>query len=85
LIEEPNDDIERFVRMMYNEILLPNRPENIAAELLDAFGKARVVRRKLKLRAIDRHQLRQVVEREHTLDQHDARRDNVNVAGHERA
>ena len=36
LIEELDDDVERFIRMMDNKILLPDRREAIAAEFLDA-------------------------------------------------
>ena len=83
LVEELNDDVERFVRVVDDEILLPDRGEAIAAELLDPLGKSRVVRRKLEVRAVDRHQLRQIVERQHSFDQHDPRRDDVDVAGDE--
>ena len=70
---------------MDDEILLPDRGEAIAAELLDPFRKSGVVGRKFEVGAVDRHQLRQIVERQHAFDQHDARRDDVDVAGDERA
>ena len=86
LIEELDDDVEQFVRMMDDEILLADRRETISAKFLDAFRKARIVaRRKLELGAVDRHQLRQIVERQHSLDEHDPGRDHVDVAGDERA
>ena len=83
LVEELNDDVERFVRVVDDEILLPDRGEAIAAELLDPLRKSRVVRRELEVRSLYRHQLRQFVQGQHTFDQHDSRRDNVDVAGDE--
>ena len=53
--------------------------------LLDPFRKSRVVGRKLEVGTIDRHQLRQFVERQHALDEHDSGRDDVDVAGDKRA
>ena len=70
---------------MDDEILLPDRCEAIAAMLLHALGKSRRVHGKLQLGPIDRDQLRQFVERQHAFDQHDAGRNDVDVAGHESA
>ena len=85
LVEELHDDVERFVRMMDDEILLPDRGEAIAAVLAHPFGEARVIGREFELRTIDRDELRQFVERQHAFDQHHARRHDVDVAGDEGA
>src|SRR5271165_676859 len=80
LIEELDDDVERFVRMMDDEIFLPNRCKAIPAMFLDPFRKSRVVGRKLKLGTIDRHELRQFVQRQHSLDEYDSGWHDVDVA-----
>src|SRR6185437_10603623 len=51
LIEEADDNVKRLIRMMDDQILLPNRRENIASELLHALWKARLIGWKLELGA----------------------------------
>ena len=53
--------------------------------LLHPLGKPGRVGRELQLRPVDRDELRQVVERQHAFDEHDARGHDVDVAGHEGA
>ena len=85
LTDELDDHVEGFVGMMDHEILLPDCGETIAAVLLDPFGKARIVRRKLQFRPVDRHKLRQFVQRQHPVDRHDAGGNDIDVAGNEGA
>ena len=64
---------------------MPDRREAIAAMLLHALRKSGVIGRKLQVRTINRHELRQFVEREHSLDEYDPGGNNVDVAGDKRA
>ncbi len=69
LLQELHHHVERFVRMMDDQVLLPDRREAIAAEFADALGKARIVGHELQVRPVERHELRQFVERQHAIDQ----------------
>ena len=71
--------------MVDDQILLPDRREAIAAVLADAFGKAGNERREFQVGPIERDQTRQFVQTEHAVDQHDAGREHVDVAGDELA
>ena len=85
LIEKLDDDVESFVRVVDDEILLPDGGETIPSVLLHPLWKSRIEGGKLQFRTVDRDQLRQFVERQHSLDKHDSRRNDVDVAGDERA
>ena len=85
LVEELHDHVERFVGVMDDEVLLPDRGETVAAILPHPLGKARLVRRELQFGPVDGDELRQFVEREHAVDQDDAGRHDVDVAGDEGA
>src|SRR5664279_273788 len=52
LVQELDHDIERFIRVVDDEILLFDREKAIAAIVADALGKARIVRLELKLRPV---------------------------------
>ena len=43
LAQELDDDVEALVRVVDDDVLLPDRGKAIAAEIADALGKARVV------------------------------------------
>ena len=83
--EELHDDVEGFVGVVDDEVLLPDRGEAIAAVLAHALGKARVERRELEVGPVEGDELRQFVERQHAVDEDDAGGDDVDVAGDEGA
>ena len=53
-MQELHDDVEGFVGVVDDEVLLPDRGEAIAAMLADALGEARVVGRELEVRPVER-------------------------------
>ena len=85
LVQELHDDVERFVRVVDDEILEPDRREAVAAVLADALGKARDERRKFEIGPVDRDEPRQFVQPQHSVDIDDARGQHVDVAGDEAA
>jgi len=54
---------------MNHQILLPNGGKAIAAMIADAFRIARVIGHEFKIGAVELGKLRQIVEREHAVDQ----------------
>ena len=85
LDEELHHDVEGFVGMVDDEILLTDRGEAVAAVVAHAFGKTRIDRRKLQFRSVDADDLAQLFEREQPVDQNDAGGDDIDVAGDEGA
>ena len=69
LIEELHHHVEGFVRVMDDQVLLADRREAVAALIADALGKARIVGHEFQVRPVDRDELRQLVERQHAVDQ----------------
>ena len=84
-MQELHDDVEGFVGVVDDEVLLPDRGETIAAVLAHPLGKARIERRELEIGPVEADELRQFLERQHALDIDDARRHDVDVAGDEGA
>ena len=74
LREELDDDVEGFIGVMDDEILLPDRGEAIAAIVAHPLGKPRVIGGKFQIGPIERDELRQFVERQHALDDERRRR-----------
>ena len=71
--------------MMDRQILLPDGGETVAAIVAHALGKARIIRLELEIGAIDRDDLRQLVERQHTLVDEGLVRPDVELPGDEAA
>ena len=69
LLQELHHDVEGFVRMMDDQVLLPDRGEDVAAVIADPFGMARHVGREFEIGAVEPGQLRQFVHRQHAVDQ----------------
>ena len=55
--------------MVDDQVLLPDRGEAVAGVIADALGKARIVRHEFEIGPIDGEKLRQLVQRQHALDQ----------------
>src|SRR5712671_3927023 len=64
---ELDDDIKAFIGMVDDDVLLPNRREAIAAEVPNAFGKARIVGGKHEIGALVDDQLLGIVETENSI------------------
>src|SRR5215217_2815143 len=56
---------------MDDDVLLPDRREAVAAGLADALREARVVGLELEVGAVERHELRQLVQGQHAVDDED--------------
>ena len=56
---------------MDDEVLLADGREAVAAVIADAFREARVVGHEFEVGPVEAHQLRQLVERQHAVDQED--------------
>ena len=54
---------------MDDEVLLADGGEAVAAMIADALGKARIVRHEFEIGPVEAHELRQLVERQHAVDQ----------------
>ena len=65
---------------MDDQILLPDRREDIAAMIANAFGMARHIGHEFEIGPVEPRQLRQFVHRQHAIDQQ-----NLVVGGGERA
>ena len=52
LAQELDDDVEALIRVMDDDVLLPDRRETVAAEFADALREARHIRRKNQLRPL---------------------------------
>ena len=59
----------RFVGVMDDKVLLPERREDVAARVAHALGMARNVGRELEVGPVQPRQLRQLVHRQHAIDQ----------------
>ena len=70
-MQELDDNVERFIGVMNNQILLPDRSEDIAAMIAHAFGMARHIGREFEVGPVEPGQLRQLVHRQHAIDQQD--------------
>ena len=55
--------------MVNDQILLPDGRETVARVIADAFRKARIVRHELQVGPVKAGQLRELVERQHSVDQ----------------
>ena len=55
--------------MVDDEVLLADRGEAVAAVIADAFGEARIVGHEFEIGPVEAHELRQLVERQHAVDQ----------------
>ncbi len=69
LLQELDDDVEGFVGMMDHEVLLADRGEDVAAMIAHALGMARHIGREFEVGAIEAGELRQLVHRQHAVDQ----------------
>ena len=69
LLQELHDDVEGFVRMVDDQILLADRREDIAAVIAHPFGMARHVGHEFEIGPVEPRQLRQLVHRQHAVDQ----------------
>ena len=69
LLQKLHDDVERFIGMMNDQILLPDRCENIAAVIAHAFGMARHVGHEFKIGPVEPRQLRQLVHGQNAVHQ----------------
>ncbi|MCC2653695.1 MAG: hypothetical protein K0Q60_3861 [Microvirga sp.] len=69
--------------MVDDDVLLADRREAVAAVLADALGEARIVRLELEVRTLQSHELRQVAQAHHTLDDEDLVRGDLRFLGHE--
>ena len=85
LIEELHHHVERFVRVMDDQVLLADRREAVAALIADALGEARIVRHEFQVGPVDRDELRQLVQRQHAVDQEHLVVGDAERALHERA
>ena len=69
LLQELHDDVERFIGVMDDQVLLPDRREDIAAMIAHPFGMARHIGREFEVGPVEPRQLRQFVHRQHAVDQ----------------
>ena len=58
LIQKLNHDVEAFIRMLDDHVLLPDGSEAIPAQIANAFGKACIVGREFQVGAIKPDELR---------------------------
>ena len=68
LLQEIHHHVERFERMMNDEILLPDRGEAIAAMIAHALRIARRVRHEFQVGTVEIGDLPHFIEREHAVD-----------------
>src|SRR3984893_6759422 len=76
---ELDDDIKAFIGMMDDDVLLPNRRKAIAAEVPNAFGKARVIGGKDEIGALVDDQFLGIVETENSIGRENVRRNGVEL------
>src|SRR5207302_8993167 len=56
---------------MADEVFLPDGRETVASVIADALGEARIVRDEFEVRPVETHELRQLVESQHAInDEH---------------
>ena len=85
LAQELHHRIEGFVRVVDDDVLLADRREAVAAVLADALGEAWIVRLELEIRPLQPHELRQVPQAHHALDDEDLVPGHFQLLGHEEA
>ena len=68
LVEELHHDIEGFIRVVDDEILLFDRKKTIAAIVADALGKARIIGLELEVRPVETDELGKLVQGEHPVE-----------------
>ena len=66
--------------MVDDEVLLADRREAVAGVIANALGVARIVGHEFEVRPVEAHELRQLVERQHAVDE-----ENLVVAARQRA
>ena len=71
LLQELHHHVEGFVRVVDDQVLLPDGGEAIAAMVADAFGKARIIGHEFEVGPVQPDELGQFVERQHAVDQED--------------
>ena len=69
LLQELHHHVERFIRVVDDQVLLPDGGKAIAAMVADAFGIARIVGHEFEIGTVDARELVELVEREHAVDQ----------------
>ena len=69
LLQELHDHVERFIGVVDNQVFLTDRRKDVAAMVAHALGMAWNVRRELKIRPVEAGQLRQLVHRQHAVDE----------------
>ncbi len=84
LLQELDDDVEGFIRVMNGEVFLLDRQETVAAIIAHALGKARIVGLELEIGPVQRHEFGEIVEREHPVDLKRFIRRHVQFIGDER-
>src|SRR5215217_2994213 len=67
-MQELDHDIERLVRVVDDDVLLPDRRETIAALLPDSLGKSGIVGLELEVRPVESDELGELVQPKHALD-----------------
>ncbi len=83
--DELDDDVERFVRVVNDEIFLFDRRETIAAIVAHALGKARIIGLELQLGAVEGDEFAELVESEHAVENEDFLGRDGELACHETA
>ena len=68
LLQEIHHHVERFIRVVDDEILLPDRREAIAAMIADAVGIARRIGHEFEIGPVEAGDLPHLVERQHAVD-----------------
>ena len=69
LLQELHDDVEGFVGVMDDQVLLPDRGEDIAAMVAHPLGMARHVGHEFEVGPVEPGELRELVHRQHAVDQ----------------
>ena len=83
LIQELNNDVEGFVGVVDDEILLLDREKTIAAIVADALGKARIVGLELQLRPVETDEFGKIVQGQHSIEDKNFLFDDVEFLGDE--
>ena len=69
LLQELHHHVEGFVGVVDDEVLLADGREAVAAVVADALGIARIVGHEFEVGPVEAGELRQLVERQHAVDQ----------------
>ena len=83
LVQELDHDVEGFVRVMDDEILLLDREKTIAAIVADAFGKARIIGLELEVRPVETDEFGKLVQGEHSVEDENFLADDIQFLGDE--